>query len=88
MKLELFRDGNLYMSIEAVGDDVEFAILPKSIVNESELSPKSFKELYFKCIRESNTTYVDAYEKAEQIHEQYFSKRKYSSWDSFRNSNK
>jgi hypothetical protein len=84
MKLELYRNGELYMVIEAVGQDIgDFTIIPKSIIQGSSLSHSSFEELFFKCTRETKT-YVEAYEKAEQIHEEYFDKRRYASYDSFR----
>lgn len=87
MKYELLRDGILYMTIETIGGDLDLAILPKSVIKDSALSPKSFEELFYKCTRESST-YVEAYEKAEKIHEEYFTKRRYSSYDSFRNRQK
>lgn len=83
MKFELYRDGNLYMTIETTGGDIDLAILPKSVIKNSALSPKSFEELFYKCARET-ATYTEAYEKAEQTHEEYFGCRRYSSYDSFR----
>lgn len=71
------------MSIESTDGDVDFAILPKSLVKNSVLSQKNFEDLYFKYMRDSKTN-VEAYEKAEQVHEQYFDRRRYSSFDSFR----
>jgi hypothetical protein len=87
MKFELYRDGALYMTIETTGGDMDLTLLPKSVVRGSALSPKSFEELFYKCTRES-TNYVGAYEKAEQLHEEYFGCRRYSSYDSFRNTKK
>jgi hypothetical protein len=84
MKLELFQDGKLVVSIEPVGDVVsgDFTILPKSILTGGSLSSKTFEELFFKCIKETST-YIEAYEKAEGIHEQYFERRRYSCYESF-----
>jgi hypothetical protein len=83
MKFELFRDGSLWMTIETMGGDVDLAILPKSVIKGSSLSSESFEELFFKCMKETHSN-VQAYEKAEEIHEEYFSTRRYSSYDSFR----
>lgn len=87
MKLELFRDGQLYLTIEAIGPGMgdDFEIIPKRLVKDSSLSAQSFKELFYSCMKESKT-YVEAYEKAEEIHEKYFDKRRYSSYNSFRHS--
>ncbi|HZI23804.1 MAG TPA: hypothetical protein VFD46_01940 [Chryseolinea sp.] len=83
MKFELFRDGKLYMTIETIGGETDLTILPKSVIKNSALSPQSFEDLFFKCMNEAETN-VEAYEKAEQIHEQFFDTRRYSSYDSFR----
>lgn len=84
MKLELYQDGRLVVSIEPVGDVVsgDFTILPKSILIGGSLSTETFSELFFKCVKESET-YLEAYEKAEEIHEQYFNRRRYSCYESF-----
>lgn len=85
MKLELYRDGQLYMTIEHIGQEGEneFEVIPKRLVKDSQLSAKTFEELYFKFVPDSKS-YPEAYEKAEGIHEKYFEKRRYSSYDSFR----
>lgn len=85
MKLELFRDGKLYMTIEAVGNGNDFEVIPKRFIKDSSLSADSFQELFYDCMKETKT-HVEAYEKAEEIHEHYFSKRRYSSYHSFKNS--
>jgi hypothetical protein len=84
MRLELFQDGKLIVSIEPVGDVVtgDFTILPKSILTGGSLSAKTFSDLFYKCIKETST-YLEAYEKAEEIHEQYFDRRRYSCYESF-----
>lgn len=82
MKIELFRDGHLYMTIDYVGTTGELVVLPKSLVKDSSMSHESFENLFHECARESKT-YTEAYEKAESIHEQYFEKRRYASFESF-----
>jgi len=84
MKLELFKDGQLYMTIEAVGDiGDDFEIIPKRLMKDSSLSDKTFKELYYKFAKDASS-YPEAYEQAEQVHEKYFEKRRYSGYESFR----
>jgi hypothetical protein len=84
MKIELLRDGKLFMTVDYVGpgsaDDL--VILPKSLVKDSSLSQESFENLFHECVKGSKT-YSEAYEKAEAIHEQYFDKRRYASYESF-----
>lgn len=84
MKLEIFKDGKLYMTIEAVGGETEdFVAIPKKLVRHSMLSPQSFEDLFMKYVKTS-PTYVEAYEKAEEVHEQYFDCRRYANYNSFR----
>ncbi len=47
------------------------------------LSPKGFKDRFHSYCR-SEKTYLKAYEKTEEDFEQYFGKRRYASYDSFR----
>ncbi len=86
MKLELYQDGQLKWTIEAVGPAIgahDIAILPKSVARGCSLSAGSFDEIFFACLSGSRTN-GEAYEKAEQIHLQYFEKRKYSDYESYK----
>ena len=57
--------------------------ISKDLLKNASMSAEVFEELFFDASRTS-TTYMEAYEKVEIIHEQYFEKRRYSDYDSFR----
>lgn len=82
MKVEIFRDGKLYMTIDQTDGSDDLVVLPKSLSKGSRSSSESFKELFFKCMKDSSNGF-EAYEKAETIHEMYFENRRYSSYESF-----
>lgn len=82
MKVEIFRDGKLYMTIDQTDGSDYIVVLPKSLARGMRSSSESFKELFFKCMGESSNG-AEAYEKAEMIHEKYFDSRRYSSYESF-----
>ncbi len=86
MKVELYQDGKLKWTIEAVGPAIgegDIAILPKSVAKGCSLSADSFDEIFYACMSGSRTN-GEAYEKAEQVHLQYFEKRKYSDYQSYK----
>lgn len=89
MKLELFQDGKLVVSIEPVGNIAsgDFTILPKSILTGVKLSPESFEDLFIKQINNTNSR-MEAYHKAEEIHQEYFGVRRWSCYESFSRSRK
>lgn len=80
MKYEIYEDGFLKWTIEASPGDI--TILPKSLTKGCSLSADSFDEIFYSCLTGSRTN-GEAYEKAEQLHVEYFEKRKYSGYDSF-----
>lgn len=83
MKLEIFKDGKLFMTVHSPDAEPEdFIALPKRFVRHSILSPQSFEDLFFQCNKTAKS-YVEAYEKAEEIHEKYFERRRYANYDSF-----
>ena len=87
MKLELYQDGRLIVSVEPIGNVVsgDFTFLPKRIAKGCILNADSFDDLFFECLKEQRT-HEKAYNKAEQIHEQYFGTSKYSNYESFASS--
>lgn len=87
MKLELYQDGRLVVSVEPIGNVVsgDFTFLPKRLMKGCQLNAESFDDLFFECLKEQRT-HEKAYNKAEEIHEQYFGTSKYSSYDSFASS--
>ena len=86
MRLELFQDGRLIVSIEPVGNTVhgDFTFLPKRMVEGAKLDAESFDDLFFECLKDQRTN-EKAYQQAENIHEQYFGTSKYSGYESFAN---
>lgn len=87
MRLELFQDGRLIVSVEPIGNVVsgDFTFLPKRIAKGCQLNAESFDDLFFECLKEVKT-HESAYNKAEEIHEQYFGTSKYSCYESFASS--
>ena len=87
MKLELFQDGRLVVSVEPIGNVVsgDFTFLPKRLVVGAVLNAESFDNLFFECLKDQKT-HEQAYVKAEEIHEQYFGQTKYKSYESYANS--
>lgn len=85
MKIELYRDGKLWMSVQSVGigSEDDIAVLPKRLIKGSSLSHESFENLFFSFMKDCDTN-VEAYERTESKHEEFFETRKYSSYDSFR----
>ena len=81
---EIFHSDRLRWTVQGVGnissDDI---ILPKSIATECSISGDGFDRIYYACMSGSSTN-KEAYEKAEELHVQYFEKRKYSDYESFR----
>lgn len=87
MKLELFQDGRLIVSVEPIGNVVsgDFTFLPKRMAEGLKLSAEGFDNLFFDCLK-NERTHEKAYWKAEEVHEQYFGTQKYSGFESFKNS--
>lgn len=84
MKHEIYQDGKLKMTLVPTdGKACDIIVMPKVLVKECTMSAKGFDELFFHFL-EPNVTHTAAYERAEQVHENYFGKTKYSSYESFK----
>lgn len=85
MKIELYQDGQLKWTIEAVGSvsDGDITILPKSLAKGCSLSADTFDEIFYAQLSVSKNN-SEAYEKAEQLHVQYFEKRRYADYNSYK----
>lgn len=85
MMLELFQDGKLVVRIEPIGNVVsgDFTFLPQSLAKGCQLNAESFDDLFHNCLKVEKL-HTKAYDKAEEIHEQWFGERKYSDYESFR----
>jgi hypothetical protein len=79
--MEIYDNGVLKWTITDVGCSSDIVILPRSIAKECNMTAEGFNEIFYACM--SGGTNKDAYEKAEQIHVQYFGKTKYSCYQSF-----
>jgi hypothetical protein len=82
--MKVFENENIKWTITDVGSSSDIVILPKSIAEECNMTYDGFSRIYYANVSGSNTN-TEAYEKAEKVHIQYFGKRKYSDYDSFRN---
>ncbi len=65
------------------GSACDIVTMPKVLVKECSMSSDGFNELFFSFLR-GNVTHTAAYEEAEKVHESYFEKRRYSSYESFK----
>jgi hypothetical protein len=87
MTVQLFEDGKLKWTMEPVGDvsQSDFVILPKTLMVGGCMSADAFDRIFWANVTMSNTN-RDAYEKAEQLHQQYFERRKYSDYETYKSS--
>jgi hypothetical protein len=63
----------------------DIVTVSRDLLQNCTLTAEGFEQVFFNEARTS-TTYVEAYEKVEAWHEEMFNKRKYSDYNSFRNS--
>jgi hypothetical protein len=59
--------------------------MPKVLIKECNMTAKGFEELFFIFLK-GNVSHTQAYEEAEKVHEAYFEKRKYLSFEVFKSS--
>ena len=58
--------------------------IPSEIIRLSTMTPEGFKKIYWKIIQTEHVEVGEAYEKTEQVHQEFFGNRKYASFESFR----
>jgi hypothetical protein len=63
----------------------DFIILPKEIAVGCSMSADAFDKLFWSNLSSSENN-RDAYEKTEQIHEEFFEHRKYSDYETYKSS--
>jgi hypothetical protein len=80
--IQIYEDGQLKWTITDVGSSNDIVVLPNSLAKNCNLTATGFDEVFYACMSSSHTN-KEAYEKAEQIHVQYFGKTKYSDYDSY-----
>lgn len=72
-----------YTYVHTDGSKCDIVTISKDLLKNASMSAEVFEDLFFDATR-SSSTYMEAYEKVEILHEQYFEKRRYSDYDSFR----
>jgi len=72
-------------TLEPIGNvnRCDFVILPKEIAVGCTMSAESFDRLFYSNVPQSKNN-ADAYERTEQMHEEFFGRRKYSDLSSFK----
>lgn len=84
MKQEIYQDGKLKVTLQSTdGTSCDIVTMPKIIIKNCSMSAEGFDELFFQFLK-GNVTHTQAYESAEEVHEKYFERRRYSDYDSFR----
>lgn len=73
--------------IEPVGNinRCDLVILPKSIAVGCSMNAEAFDKIFWANLTASDNN-REAYEKAEQLHQQYFDHRKYSDYETYKSS--
>jgi hypothetical protein len=84
MKREIYQDGQLKYTLQSTDGTCDIVTMPKVLVKNCSMTADGFEELFF-CFLKGNVTHTKAYEQAEEVHEQYFGKTRYSDYNSFRN---
>jgi hypothetical protein len=82
MKLEITKEGRVLWTIESTDGNLSQGDVV-TVISNCSMNPKGFDELFFRFVNDSKT-YVDAYERAEKVHETLLGRRKYSDYDSYR----
>lgn len=90
-KVGLFNEGGdnvmniKYTFVSTDGSKCEVVQVSTDLLKNASLTADGFEQAFFTEARTSST-YMEAYEKVEVFHEELFGKRKYSDYNSFRNS--
>lgn len=72
-----------YTFIHTDGSKDDVITISSNLLKNASMSADVFEDLFFDAAKTS-TTYMEAYEKIEVLHEEVFNKRRYSDYDSFR----
>ena len=73
-----------YTYVSTDGTRCDIVTVSKDLLKNCTMSADGFEQLFFGHTQTSST-YTEAYEKAEDEHEKLFEKRRYSDYNSFRN---
>jgi hypothetical protein len=80
MKAE-FVGGHVKWTIESTDGNLSASDFV-TVVTNCSMSPTGFDELFFRFVNDSRT-HIEAYERAEKVHETILGKRRYSDYTSF-----
>lgn len=67
------------------GSKCEIVTVSKDLLQNCNMTAEGFEQCFFNAAKTSST-YMEAYEKVEIMHEDLFNHRRYSDYDSFRKS--
>jgi hypothetical protein len=81
--IEVYHNGVLKYTLQEVGTPSDFIVIPVEISKSCTMSADGFKEVFYHYLKDSKT-HLEAYEKTEAYHEQFFTERKYSGYTSFK----
>jgi hypothetical protein len=80
----LSEDGKLLYTITSTdGTSCELVVMPKVMVKDCTMTAEGFDELFFSFLK-GDTKHTEAYDRAEKMHEHFFGRQKYSSYESFK----
>jgi hypothetical protein len=65
------------------GSKCDMVVISKDLIKNASMSAESFDELVM-TFRKENTSLTDAYHKAEEVHEHYFGKPRYTDHGSYK----
>lgn len=84
--IQIIKDGKP-IQISAVGFvvDGDIVILSKNVIKGAAISSHEFDNMFYENLRQGAKTHEEAYEKAELAHETVFEIRRYSSFESYKN---
>jgi hypothetical protein len=84
MKQEIYQDGKLKLTLTSTdGSRCDIVTMPKVLLKECSLTAEGFEGLFFTFLK-GNISHTQAYEQAENVHYEYFEKRKYKDYEVFK----
>jgi peptide methionine sulfoxide reductase MsrA len=72
-----------YTYVSTDGSKCDIVTVSKDLLKNCTMTAQAFDEVFFDELRTS-VTHMEAYEKAENFHYTYFEKRRYSSFEAFK----
>jgi hypothetical protein len=72
-----------YTYISTDGATCDIVTLPKSLIKNCTMDAEAFDDLVMN-FRKENVTFTEAYHKAEEVHEHYFGRPRYTDHGSYK----